>query len=225
MANYEEMINKMYDSQLSSQKETLESDFQVKDADLVAQKEKNQRAADSGMRATAVAADRATVSNAELQNASGLSSGARARVQQAKDNKLHSDLASIRAAQMEADADVERQRGLLAQEYASAIRQAQADNDLARAQALYQEAKDQENKQLQSQLYSDSNEAARRSAELAAAKLIGDETGDYTKYWKLLGLSDAEIAALTKTKSVDPDGTDYTTENYQHKSNQLRDRI
>lgn len=225
MANYEEMINKMYDSQLSSQKETLESDFQVKDADLVAQKEKNQRAADSGMRATAVAADRATVSNAELQNASGLSSGARARVQQAKDNKLHSDLASIRAAQMEADADVERQRGLLAQEYASAIRQAQADNDLARAQALYQEAKDQENKQLQSQLSSASNEAARRSAELEAAKLIGDETGDYTKYWKLLGLSDAEIEALTKTKSVDPDGTDYTTKNYQHKSNQLRDRI
>lgn len=221
MANYEEMINKMYDSQLSSQKETLESDFQVKDADLVAQKEKNQRAADSGMRATAVAADRATVSNAELQNASGLSSGTRARVQQAKDNKLHSDLASIRAAQMEADADVERQRGLLAQEYASAIRQAQADNDLARAQALYQEAKDQENKQLQSQLSGYVSEAELRKAQMEAAK----KAGDMETYYRLLGLSDEEIKALTKTKSVDPDGTDYTTKNYQHKSNQLRDRI
>jgi hypothetical protein len=49
-------------------------------------------------------------------------------------------MTALRAQQQASDAEVERQRSLLGQEYASAIRQAQADNDMAKAQALYDRA-------------------------------------------------------------------------------------
>ena len=206
MANYENMINKMYDSQLASQKETLKTNHDIANSDLDVQKQKNQQAANSGITATSIAADKATLNNAELHNASGLSSGNRARVQQAQENKLHSDLTAIRAAQMEADAEVERQRGVLSQEYSAAIRQAQADNDLAKAQALYQEAKDQENKQLQIQLANAQAEATAqenlRKQQLEVAKLIAEETGDYTKYYRQLGLTDREIIDMGKTENA-----------------------
>lgn len=54
-----------------------------------------------------------------------------------QENQLQADLTALRAQQQQTDADIERQRGLLGQEYASAIRKAQSDNDLQMAQALY----------------------------------------------------------------------------------------
>ena len=53
--------------------------------------------------------------------------------------------------QQELDTDVERQRSLLSQQYQSAIRQAQAENDLAKAEALYEEAKRQQSNLLAQQ--------------------------------------------------------------------------
>ena len=46
---------------------------------------------------------------------------------------------------------IERERGLLAKEYAAAIRQAQADNDIARAEALYEQAQREEERLLAQQ--------------------------------------------------------------------------
>ena len=91
-------------------------------------------------------------------------------------------MTALRAAQTEADADVERQRSILSQEYASAIRKAQADNDLALAQALYEEA--------------ERKEAELRAQQEAAANLMA-QAGDYTRVGTLYGLSDAEVAKLS----------------------------
>ena len=61
--------------------------------------------------------------------------------------------------QAQVDANIERERTMLSQQYMAAIAQAQADNDLQRAQALYEQAKadeaqlrqNQKNKQKQGQ--------------------------------------------------------------------------
>lgn len=182
MSTTEEKIAQMYESQLKTQKEQLDTDYKQAVLGLDAQQKKNQQATDANLNRTAVEAQKAAVNNAELHNAYGLSSGARAQARLAQENQLQSDMTALRAAQQNADADVERQRSLLAQEYASAIRQAQAENDLAKAEALYASAKEEENKLLAKQE--------------AAGKLIAEVTGDYSLLGKLYGLSDEEIAAL-----------------------------
>lgn len=141
MATSEELLKQMYDSNLASQKAGLKSDYDAALADLNAQKAANQQQADNNVRLTKTEADRSAVNAAEYYAAAGLSSGAKAQARLAAENQLLSDLTAIRATQQQADADVERQRGLLSQQYAAAIREAQANNDMARAQALYEAAK------------------------------------------------------------------------------------
>lgn len=182
MKTTEEMIEQMYDSQLNSQKEQLKTDYETTLSDMDAQQAAAQKALDQKLRDTRVDSQRAAVNNAEYYAAAGLSSGARAQARLSQENQLLSNLTALRAAQQQADAETERQRTLLAKEYASAIQKAQADNDLARAQALYEEAK--------------SADAQLLAKEEAAANLMA-QTGDYTRLGALYGLSDAEIKKLS----------------------------
>ncbi len=181
MPTTEEKINQMYDAQFKSQKERLDTDYANANSDLDAQKAQNQKATDTNLNRTAVESQKAAMNNAELHNAYGLSSGARAQARLSQENQLQADMTAIRTAQQDADAEVERQRSILAREYASAIRQAQAENDFARAQALYQSAKEAEARLL--------------SQREAAARLMA-EAGDYTRLGALYGLSAEEIALL-----------------------------
>jgi hypothetical protein len=103
-------------------------------------------------------------------------------------NQLQADLTALRAAQQESDAEIERQRGLLAKEYASAIQKAQADNDLAMAQALYEDAQRKEEQMLAKQE--------------AGANLLA-QYGDFSGVGSLYGLTPAQVAKLTQ---------DYTTQ-------------
>ncbi len=135
--NDQEYINKMYDSSLASQKETLKQNYEQNVSNLETEQQKAQKQTDANLNRTYVEAEKAAKNYNEVQNAYGLSSGAMAQAKLAQDNQLKGDMATIRAGQQEVDAEVERQRNLLAKEYASAIQQAQADNDMQRAQALY----------------------------------------------------------------------------------------
>ena len=181
MSSYKEQIEQMYGSQLASQKEQLKNDYDTALSDLDASSVKAQKAMDQQMTATRVDAQKRAVNDAEYYAANGLSSGARAQARLAQDNQLQSNLTAIRTAQMNAEAETERQRQLLAQDYASAIRKAQADNDLALAQALYQDAKEEESRLLAQQE--------------AAAGLMA-QTGDFSLYGSLYGLTDAQTQAL-----------------------------
>lgn len=183
---YEDKINQMYDSQLNSQKEQLTQDYTKADSDLTAQKDKLQKQTDAQLRRTAVDAQKAKINTAEYHAANGLSTGARAQARLALENQLQADLTALRTAQQEADAETERQRGLLSQEFAALIRKAQADNDFQRAQALYQEAKDADAKLL---------------ARQEAAAGIMAQAGDYTRYGELYGLTPEEIKKLRKQSS------------------------
>ena len=76
----------------------------------------------------------------EYAAANGLNTGAGAQARLAQNNALQGNIASIRKAQADAVADIDLQRAQLETEYKNSINQALANNDLARAQALYQEA-------------------------------------------------------------------------------------
>lgn len=182
MKTTEEMIEQMYDSQLNSQKEQLKTDYETTLSDMDAQQAAAHRALDQNLRDTRVDSQRSAVNNAEYYAAAGLSSGARAQAKLSQENQLLSNLTALRAAQQQADAETERQRTLLAKEYASAIQKAQADNDLARAQALYEEAKSEEEQMLAKQQ--------------ASAQLLA-QNGDYSRLGALYGLTPEQIAALT----------------------------
>lgn len=192
MSTSNEQIEKMYAAQLAAQKEQLKQDYDTADADLVASLQKAQQATDKSLTRTAVESQKAAVNNAELHNASGLSSGARAQVRLAQENQLQQDLTAIRQQQQQIDTDTQRQRDLLAQGYASAIRQAQAENDLAKAEALYAQAQKEE-------------EALLSKQQSAAQLMMG--AGDYSRIAQLYGLSDSEIAALKAAGSSGSTGS------------------
>lgn len=174
-------INKMYDSALETQKSQLETDHQQAVSDLDAQKQQAQKQTDANLTRTYVEAAKAQKNYNEVQNAYGLTSGAMAQARLAQDNQLQADLTALRAQQQSVDAEAERQRMLLSQQYTAAIRQAQAENDLKRAEALYAEAKDAEAQLLQKQ---------KEAAALMAGK------GDYSLYAKLYGLTPEQLALL-----------------------------
>lgn len=189
--NYEDEINKMYDSQLASQKSQLTTDYETADAELAAKQEAAKKQLEANITRTRTDAQKNAMNAAEYYNAAGLSSGARAQARLAQDNQLMADITTLRAAQQQADADTERQRSLLSKEYASAIAQAQAENDLARAQALYAEAKEAEQKLL---------------AKQEAAAGVMAQAGDYTRYGDLYGLSPDEIKKLGNLSSAGSGG-------------------
>lgn len=201
---YEDKINQMYDSQLNSQKEQLKTDYETTLSDMDAQQAAAQKALDQKLRDTRVDSQRAAVNNAEYYAAAGLSSGARAQARLSQENQLLSNLTALRAAQQQADAETDRQRNILAKEYASAIQKAQADNDLARAQALYEEAK--------------SADAQLLAKEEAAANLMA-QTGDYSRLGALYGLTPEEIKKLSGESTKTTTGTVDRGDKYSGKAN------
>lgn len=181
----EDLIRKQYSSALASEKEKLKSDYDTSIANLDNQKLLNQQATTKNIAATRADADKAAVARAEYEAASGLSSGARAQARIAADNQLAANITALRAAQQASDDEIARTKSILGEQYASAIKQAQQNNDSALAKALYEDAK--------------KTEDALRSDQLAAAKLFADQ-GDYTLLGQLYGLTPAQIANLNGTK-------------------------
>lgn len=195
MPNSEDLLKQMYDNDLAAKKAALQSGYNAAVSDLNKQKANNQRNAEQNVRLTKAEADKAAVNRAEYYEAAGLSSGARAQARVASENQLASDLAAIRAAQQQADYDVERQRGLLSQQFAAAIREAQANNDMARAQALYEQAKEAEANLLAQQNGDSllaSEEAERKAGQAKLDQQYKDmlafykETAQYDKWEQLI---------------------------------------
>ena len=182
MPTNEELIKQMYDSDLASKKSQLQQSYETADSEFTAAKEKNAQVTDQNLTRTAVESQKAAKNMAEYHNAQGLSSGARAQARLSLENQAAANMTALRAAQQESDAEIERQRALLAKDYAAAIAQAQADNDLQKAQALYEQAQ--------------KAEAALLAKQEAAAGLMA-QVGDYSGYKTLYGMTDAQIAQLS----------------------------
>ena len=182
----EELINQMYDASLAGQKTQLEQTRDQGLAELEQQQQKLQQQTDANLNRTYVEAAKDQRNYAEIQNAYGLSSGAMAQARLAQDNQLEADLTALRGAQAQVDANIERERTMLSQQYMAAIAQAQAENDLQRAQALYEQAREDEERLRQNQK--------------EAGKLMAS-VGDYTILANLYGLTPEQLNKLMPTQS------------------------
>lgn len=180
--NNEEYINQIYDASQKKQEAALKQNYDANVSALQASRQANQQNTDANLNRTYVESAQQKKGFNEIQNAQGLSSGAMAQANLARDTQLQQDLTTLRAAQQSADADIERQRNLLGQQYASAIQQAAAANDLERVKALYQAAKDEEDK-----LTAQKQEAG---------KFLYQYNNNPYYYLNALGMSDADIAGM-----------------------------
>jgi hypothetical protein len=171
----------MYDENYNAQKAQLDQNYQQGVSDLEQQQQKAQKQTDANLNRTYVESQKAAKNYDEVQNAYGLTSGAMAQAKLAQNNQLQSDLTAIRAAQQNVDADVEREKGLLSQQYAAAIAKARAENNMEMAQALYQQAKE--------------DDAALLQRQKEAANLMAG-VGDYSLIAQLYGLTDAQLKRL-----------------------------
>lgn len=174
-------INDMYDASLESQKQQLKGNYETDVSNLDAEKEKSAREHEEDLSRAYVEAYKNAKNFSELQNAYGLTSGAMGQARLAQGNQMQANMTELRAAQEQIDAEIERQRSILAKEYTAAIAKAQADNDFQRAQALYEQAQKEEERMLQ--------------MKMAAGELMAG-VGDYSILQQLYGLSNSQVQAL-----------------------------
>lgn len=138
--NEEDYINELYDTNLRNQNQLLKESLDQGNAALDNAQQVTQATADEYVDRTRVEADAAR----ELYGDGGVSAGGQAQVLLNQENAQRRNTGALRSAQEDADAEFLRQRQLLASRYEADIRQAQADNDMERAQALYEAAKEEE---------------------------------------------------------------------------------
>lgn len=136
----EDYIRQMYEANLAANKSQLESDYNQNLSDLGAEESKLGQIYYEQMRQAQAESDRNRQAFQEYANARGLNSGTGGQAELANQNQLSSNLNTLRQSEAEKRAEVERQRVLLGQQYQNAIQKAQAENDLAKAKALYEEA-------------------------------------------------------------------------------------
>ena len=136
----EDYIRQMYEANLAENKSQLESDYNQNLSDLGAEESKLGQIYYEQMRQAQAESDRNRQAFQEYANARGLNSGTGGQAELAQQNQLSSNLNTLRQSEAEKRAEVERQRVLLGQQYQNAIQKAQAENDLAKAKALYEEA-------------------------------------------------------------------------------------
>lgn len=136
----------------------------------------------------------------ERNAAAGLGSGAAAQTAIAQSNVKQSSLNAIELEKAKALSDIETQRQTMAAEYESLVREAVLNNELEKAQALYEEAVRVDESMVNTALQQAALNANARSETLSAAETKAKTLaaiGDYSGY-AALGYSPEEIAALEK---------------------------
>lgn len=136
----ESYLRQIYAANLENQKAQLEAAYKQNLSELDQSLAKSDAGYTEQKRQTTGTAEKEQANWRELANAMGLNSGAQGQAALAQSNQLQSNLNALNSAQATAQADIERQRALLGQQYQLAILQAQADNDFELANALYNEA-------------------------------------------------------------------------------------
>ena len=197
----EELIRKMYESNLNSNKSQLESDYNQNLSDLGAEESKLGQIYYEQQRQAQAESDRSRQAFQEYANARGLNSGTGGQAELAQSNQLSANLNALRQSEAEKRAEVERQRQLLGQQYQKAIQKAQADNDLNLAKALYEEAV-RVDESINSAAQADADRALQifnmlNNTALSAAGAYASKSGDLSLYEKLLaGDSTSELEDL-----------------------------
>lgn len=140
MATTQEQLKNLYDSKLELKKSQLAQSYNNAISNLDAQQKANAEQTRQNIGIAKTNNDRAAVNNAEYYAAAGLASGPKMQAELARENQIQADVAAMRADQQKADAEADRQRVMLGHNYQEAIRQAKMENDIARAESLYEQA-------------------------------------------------------------------------------------
>ena len=137
----EQYINAIYDADRRAQEAGLRSAYEQNMADLDYQAAQIPKTYNAAADDAAVQAAIARANFNQSAAGSGLNTGAAGQVALSQNNNYLRNVNAIRTAQAEATQKLALQRQQQEAQYKSAINAAIAQNDLARAQALYQEAK------------------------------------------------------------------------------------
>ena len=138
--NEDKYINKLYDTMIEKQKKQLEENQNAASGELNALNQSVQQQVDTINDRTNVEAQKVQ----QVYNPPKVSASAQQQIALAMDNQKKKNLMATQTVQNQADAEIERQRNLIGEQYAAAIQKAQADNDMIRAQQLYEAAKKEE---------------------------------------------------------------------------------
>lgn len=138
--NEEDYINKLYDQMQDRQKQLLVDAYSENTVALDTAQQEVQKQTDTNLERTDVEAQKTQ----QGYKPANVSNGINQQTALAMGNQQRKNVSTLRDAQAEADAEIERRRLLLGQQYAKAIEQARADNDMLRAEQLYKEAQDRD---------------------------------------------------------------------------------
>ena len=138
--NEEDYINKLYDQMQDQQKKLLVDAFSENTGALDTAKQEVQNQTDTHLQRTDVEAQKTR----QGYKPANVSSSIDQQASLAMGNQQRKNVSTLQDARAEADAEIERRRQLLGQQYAKAIEQARADNDMLRAEQLYREAQERD---------------------------------------------------------------------------------
>lgn len=140
--NTGEYINKLYDRRQNSQQGLIDQNQKDSNAFLNDQSQAVQNQTNDYVNRTNVEAQKAA--QQPTTNNRNLSYGATVQQGLTRQNQQQKDVSALNARQAQAEAEVERQRQQLSQYYQTEIQRATAENDLQRAQQLYNAAKSED---------------------------------------------------------------------------------
>ena len=133
-------INQMYDANRDSALAGLESSYAQNISDLTAQKDTIDRQYNTAANDIAVQYERQRANNNLQAAGNGLNVGTGSQMALAQSGQYQRDFGNLRGQQAAAQAEQDRRINDVRMQYQAAVQKAIADNDLARATALTQEA-------------------------------------------------------------------------------------
>jgi hypothetical protein len=175
--NEKDYINKLYDNNTDAAKKLLQESYTDNSGFLNTEQNRVQQQTQENVNRTQVEAQTAQ----DKYTGPKLSLGAQQQEALNRGNARQANVTDLQQKQSDADAEIERQRQILASQYSAAIQKAQADNDMLKAQELYNAAKAEEEKLLSLRQTASTTLAAKGDTSIRDALLRGETpTSDYS---------------------------------------------
>lgn len=138
--NEQDYLNKLYEDKSQKQNQTLTEGYNATTGALEGAQGSIQQQTAQNIQRTDVEANKAT-ERYQQEQIPKLSEGASAQTALSSGNQQQKNITELQQREAAAQAEIERQRKLEGEQFEAAIKQAQANNDMERAQALYEAAK------------------------------------------------------------------------------------
>ena len=143
--NEQDYINRLYGNNLNKEKDMIQQNYTDNTGVLNNEQNRVEKQTQENVNRTQVEAGTA---RSKYTNPN-FSIGASQQEALSRENALQRNVGSLNQRENQLDAEIERQRQLLASQFETAIKQAQAENDMVKAQQLYNAAKSEEAKLLE----------------------------------------------------------------------------